>query len=261
MWQRVTGILPRKRWHYSWITLLLVTALVLLADFLYIQLWQGVSGWSPGQDLIVQAVGVAAVVTIFLLVVIGNERARMNRHLHDVETTDPVTGLRNRRGFFDLAEQQLLLARRRGEPLYLYYADIDDFKVTNELFGHREGDRVLQEMARTLKACYRESDIIARVGGDEFLVMPVGLTPEGSDLIIDRFNRAFERVQWHGKVHTASVSFGVAVLEPDSEKTLDELISEATTNMREGGPQAADSSAPAEPGSEGPDSPRFRMAG
>jgi diguanylate cyclase (GGDEF)-like protein len=135
----------------------------------------------------------------------------------------------------------MLLAKRKGESLCLLYADVDDFNAFNEELGHQEGDHVLKEVAQTLKASYRETDIIARFGGDEFIIMPVGMLPDEATLIIDRFNRAFERVQSHSKKHPVTVSFGLAVNNVDESRTLDELIYEAGTSIGKPGPHKQDS--------------------
>ncbi|MHB8967083.1 MAG: GGDEF domain-containing protein [Thermoleophilia bacterium] len=222
---------PRNFWHYSWITILLVTPVVLLADFVHSSATDG-SGWELTAGRVAAAAAVSLAVALFVILAVGREQARMTQQLRERSTTDELTGLRNRRGFFSLAEQQLRLARRKNEKLCLFYADVDDFKLINEKLGNREGDNVLREVAQTLVACYRETDIVARVGGDEFLVMPVGMLPEESSLVIDRFNKAFARVQWHGHDAPATVSFGLAIYDPEAPCTLDELISEAGTAMR-----------------------------
>ena len=79
--------------------------------------------------------------------------------------TDDLTKLNNRRGFFLLAEQLLKISSRTRDGIYLMYTDLDDLKTINDTFGHEEGDRALKAYARLLKENYRESDVIARIGG------------------------------------------------------------------------------------------------
>ena len=87
--------------------------------------------------------------------------------------TDDLTGIYNRRGFFFLANQQIEMAIRNKRMLLLLYLDIDNFKNINDELGHENGDRALIESANILKNTFRKSDIIARIGGDEFVVFPI----------------------------------------------------------------------------------------
>lgn len=104
------------------------------------------------------------------------EHARMHERLHTISLHDDLTGLYNRRGFFTLAEHLLKLAKRQQEGLFMLYADLDDLKKINDTLGHQKGDWALIDTANLLKETFRESDIIARIGGDEFVVMPIETT-------------------------------------------------------------------------------------
>jgi len=96
-----------------------------------------------------------------------------NEHRHILETAsrDHLTGLYNRRLFLELAESHLLGARRRGRFAAVCFIDLDRFKLINDTMGHKVGDLLLQEVARRLQSGVRESDIVSRFGGDEFVVM------------------------------------------------------------------------------------------
>ncbi|HET9555078.1 MAG TPA: GGDEF domain-containing protein [Anaeromyxobacteraceae bacterium] len=85
--------------------------------------------------------------------------------------TDVLTGVANRRAFFEAAELELERARRHGRPLTLAYVDADDFKYVNDALGHAEGDALLATMARTLRTSTRAVDAVARLGGDEFALL------------------------------------------------------------------------------------------
>ena len=101
------------------------------------------------------------------------ERKRAEEAIRALSLEDELTGLANRRGFFTLAEQQLKVARRTKTGLFLLFADVDGLKATNDRFGHAEGDRLIRDAARILRATFRDSDIVARIGGDEFVVLMI----------------------------------------------------------------------------------------
>ena len=87
----------------------------------------------------------------------------------ELSTTDPLTGLLNRRAFYDLAAQSACEQSSGGdEPLSLVYADLDDLKVRNDRAGHEAGDALLLTFADCLRTTFRDSDLLARMGGDEF---------------------------------------------------------------------------------------------
>src|SRR5690349_13522502 len=95
------------------------------------------------------------------------ERHRLQKNLQNLSLIDDLTGLYNRRGFLALAEQHLRMIQRKGAAL-LIYLDLDDLKLINDSYGHLEGNRALIVTANVLRACFRQSDILARMGGDEF---------------------------------------------------------------------------------------------
>lgn len=95
--------------------------------------------------------------------------------LHEEATHDALTGLANRRLFYDRLRQAIQRARRYGSRLGLLYIDLDRFKTINDLHGHHVGDAVLLEVAQQIRACVRGSDTAARLGGDEFIVLFEGL--------------------------------------------------------------------------------------
>ncbi len=107
-----------------------------------------------------------------------SDRAELQKQLIDLVGLDDLTGLRNRGGFLRSAEDQLKLARRRGTPLVLLFVDVDGLKEVNDTLGHAAGDRLLESAADLLSRTFRETDLVARVGGDEFCVL---LTSDASE--------------------------------------------------------------------------------
>lgn len=161
-----------------------------------------------------------------------NERKQIEEKLYALSTLDELTGLYNRRGFFTLVEQQLKMANRGKSGMHIFYADMDNLKEINDTLGHQEGDLALVEMAALLRETFRESDIIARVGGDEFVAVPVGTTGETVNIITDRINRNIElNNSDKARPYRLSLSFGIVEYNPDSPISIDELLSEGDKLM------------------------------
>jgi diguanylate cyclase (GGDEF)-like protein len=161
-----------------------------------------------------------------------SKRKEMEAQLKALSLTDELTGLYNRRGFFNLSEQQLKLAKRAKEKVHMLYLDIDRFKEINDTFGHNEGDEALKDIAMILRDSYRESDVIGRIGGDEFVVFPIGTNYETIKIVVDRL---LGKIDIHNKKsnksYKLSISIGVANYDPKNPCSLDELLNQADKLM------------------------------
>lgn len=162
------------------------------------------------------------------------KHVRQQEKLRVMAVTDELTGLLNRRGFFSLAEQQMKMARRNKKRVYMVYIDIDNMKEVNDRLGHQEGDAALLDAAYLLKATFRDSDIIARIGGDEFVVIPVESAETSLKTITDRLQKNIERHNQttHGG-HSLSLSFGISYFDPENDDSLDRVLSRADKLMLE----------------------------
>lgn len=161
-----------------------------------------------------------------------NERRQVEEKLYTLSTRDELTGLYNRRGFFTLVEQQLKMASRGKSITHIFYADMDNLKEINDTHGHKEGDQAIIKVASILKETFRESDIIARVGGDEFVAVPVGTTGETVNIITDRINRHIELTNAEkARPYRLSLSFGIVEYSSDSPASIDVLLSKADKLM------------------------------
>jgi diguanylate cyclase (GGDEF)-like protein len=158
----------------------------------------------------------------------------LKEKLIKMSVTDELTGLYNRRGFFAMAEQQLKLSNRQKEEIYILYADLDNLKGINDTLGHQEGDKMLIETAMILRDTFRESDIISRIGGDEFVVIPIGTTEGGARISSSRFyeNLAANNAK-RKQNYTLSISIGLACYDPENPCSVDELLSQADKSMYE----------------------------
>jgi len=175
-----------------------------------------------------------AVARLADLYAIAIQRTRTEDALRELSLVDELTRAYNRRGFLTLAEQQIKVAHRTKKEMSLFYVDLDDLKKINDSFGHDEGDAALTEAADLLKEAFRDSDIIARIGGDEFVVLAIDLAEGKVTALIRRLR---ERIQARnaqaGAVYPLSFSLGVSRYEPDKPCTLQELLAQADRRMYE----------------------------
>jgi two-component system, cell cycle response regulator len=161
------------------------------------------------------------------------ENVRLRRQLEDLSVTDELTNLANRRGFLMLAEQQRKLVRR-GHAMVLLYLDLNDFKSINDTLGHNVGDDALVETARLLSGCVRESDILARMGGDEYAALLVDAEPGFAEQAPRRVQAAFERRNaTRTTPYSLSISCGSAPYLGDEPCSLEELVEQADRLMYE----------------------------
>jgi diguanylate cyclase (GGDEF)-like protein/PAS domain S-box-containing protein len=162
------------------------------------------------------------------------DRKHMEQQLRALSFSDPLTGLYNRRGFFTFAQEFLKLAKRQRQGIFMLYTDLDNLKLINDTLGHREGDRALIDSANIIKKTYRESDIVARIGGDEFAVIPLGTTGDNIEKLTSRLQKNINNHNLAKKRnYTLSISFGVSYYDPVAPCSVDELIANADRMMYE----------------------------
>ncbi|HEX5942157.1 MAG TPA: diguanylate cyclase [Anaerolineales bacterium] len=161
-----------------------------------------------------------------------SELEKANDHLRNLSLTDALTGLNNRRGFMILATGLLKFARRVSYSVCLLYIDLDSLKYINDTFGHSAGDAAIMQFSRILTDTFRDSDVIGRMGGDEFVIMIADASE--SDLAslqarlqsnVDLYNLKAA----HGQAF--AFSLGIIRVEPQSTITMEELLSQADAAM------------------------------
>ncbi|HEU4707849.1 MAG TPA: EAL domain-containing protein, partial [Methylophilaceae bacterium] len=145
---------------------------------------------------------------------------------------DLLTGLPNRRMFLNTLDDELKKARRTGNPLTLMFIDLDRFKEVNDTLGHDTGDMLLQEAAKRIRACVRETDTVARMGGDEFTVILSGQSQQNNIArvyggILYKLSQPFFL---HNEAAYVSASIGITIF-PEDATTSEELLKNADQAM------------------------------
>jgi diguanylate cyclase (GGDEF)-like protein len=160
----------------------------------------------------------------FIVLAMAKERVAIT-HQREAHS-DPLTGIANRRAFYDSGESLLRYARRYGRPVALLLFDLDMFKHINDTFGHQTGDRVLCAFACTAATALRPSDILGRLGGEEFACLLSGLGPPQAMRVAERIRADFAARATTAHGAPATVSVGVATTA-DVDGDLDALIAAA----------------------------------
>lgn len=156
----------------------------------------------------------------------------LQERLREMSNSDELTGLLNRRGFFAIAQQQLKVANRAKSDVSLLFADMDEFKAINDQWGHKRGDDALMAMADILRQTFRESDIIARISGDEFALLLLDLPEKKFAVIFDRLQRNIHAYNVSsGVMFNLSLSIGMAVYDHDQPCSVEELLKQADRRM------------------------------
>ena len=162
------------------------------------------------------------------------ERVHMRDELMWMAVRDELTGLSNRRGFLTLAEQQLKSATREKRSMLAVFVDLDGLKAINDQLGHAEGDQAIKDMAGLMRDTFRDSDVVGRIGGDEFVALVTEGSPFRSDGIIQRLQTALVGFNADsGRSYILSASIGVARYDPDSPTAIDNLVNRADSQMYE----------------------------
>jgi diguanylate cyclase (GGDEF)-like protein len=161
--------------------------------------------------------------------------SRLHEQVAEQADTDPLTGLWNRRRFWDQLQREVERALRFRHPLSLLIFDIDDFKWINDEHGHLTGDDVIRDVGEIAKGVARSIDFAARYGGDEYAVVLIETDAEGAARFAERLRstvRETEIPNRHGGTLTVSVSVGAATV-PDAATEVEELVHAADTVLLE----------------------------
>jgi len=167
----------------------------------------------PIRHVFYMNIAVSAVITLLVLAMTLFAINRYQRQLETVAGTDPLTGLLNRQAFEFVFQQAMLDSERRGSPLSAVLFDVDHFKAVNDDHGHLAGDRILRQIADTVRSVLRESDIVTRWGGEEFLVLLKDCPLQQAAIIAEKLRHAIAEQNFALPSGTLSLTASLGVAE------------------------------------------------
>ena len=222
----------------------LLFATWLIYDYFEYQARMIIHIFQPTKDYESTAFHILILLAPLVYTIIGylvNERVKLLKSLKESEEKyralsliDELTGLYNRRGFFFLAEQQLKISNRTKKGILLLFTDLDDVKSINDTLGHNEGDKALIDTANILKNTFRKSDIIARIGGDEFAILALETSETVTELLSTRLQDNLKSyTAEEARLYKLSLSTGFARYDYEYPIPLEELLIKADANMYE----------------------------
>ncbi len=162
-----------------------------------------------------------AVLTLLIIHVARKRIHSQSNKLEELAGQDALTGLKNRLRFAEIVTQEIARIRRTGEQSSLILIDLDHFKSVNDTFGHPVGDTMLIATAQVVQSSVRDTDHVARFGGEEFTVLLPGTSPEGAYVVAEKIRRALKECVFEPPAETLTItaSFGVAALVGQSAES------------------------------------------
>ncbi|UCF71087.1 MAG: PAS domain S-box protein [candidate division WOR-3 bacterium] len=162
-----------------------------------------------------------------------SERKEGDRELRTLSMVDELTRLYNRKGFRVFAEQQIRIADRTGKGFFIILADLDHLNAINENLGQKYGDQALRDVANVFSQSFRKSDVIARMGDDEFAVVAADALKISESIIVGRMLRNISIKNSQRKKYDLAISVGAVYYDPKKTCTLDDLLGQAEQKMYE----------------------------
>lgn len=160
------------------------------------------------------------------------ELENYNKILHFQSIRDDLTGLYNRRGFIKLGNEQYEGSKKLSQSCLVFYADLDGLKQINDKYGHAEGDFAIIKTAEILAKCFRATDIVARIGGDEFTILVIGAAEEDKEIIWRRIADLCESYNKKAeKPYAISVSVGCTYFKSGLDFNLEKLLKDADHDL------------------------------
>ena len=184
------------------------------------------------ESAFVQSIEIASIVSNYLQMILWKQRT--DERLRHLATHDMLTNTLNRAAFMEMAEKIMKLSKRNDRKFAIIYIDLDDFKEVNDSYGHEFGDEFLSGFCRKIQSFIRESDLFARFGGDEFVLLLPETDEKGARLFLERFRKTLTReFELKGEKIEYRFSAGIAIFPDDGEDDLEKLINIADKRMYE----------------------------
>lgn len=179
------------------------------------------------------ATSTLSVCAFLLVLALGGKINALEGAIRELSLRDELTKLYNRRGFYVLAEQALRLAQRAGESFFVLFIDVDGLKKTNDELGHEVGSELLRAMASLIEHTFRETDVIGRIGGDEFVIAG-RVEAHNADNPVRRLQEATAlENSMPGRPFSLNFSFGYVLSDETQSATLEQLVQKADGIMYE----------------------------
>lgn len=170
--------------------------------------------------------------SLFISTMDITDRKRIHQELERLATTDSLTGIYNRRSFFEFAYKEMRRSVRYKQPFAVMMMDIDNFKAVNDNYGHKFGDNVLRRFTDVVRDSLREEDLLGRLGGEEFCSILVASEEHGGYVVAERIRRRWqEEIFYHQERQlNFTVSIGVSTMISDDE-TVDDVLERADAGL------------------------------
>jgi diguanylate cyclase (GGDEF)-like protein len=170
----------------------------------------------------------------YLASVVGREQRRAREAALSLSRYDPLTGLYNRAYFFSVLDREIRRAARNGSRLAVLMLDLDDLKPVNDTFGHQRGDELLRAVTNAIERNVRSTDVAARYGGDEFVVLLSDTEPEGALVVAEKLRTDISNLAVGSAERPARTSASIGVVTyPDDGATMEGLIADVDKAMYE----------------------------
>lgn len=153
----------------------------------------------------------------------------LEKQIHNYAYEDALSGLLNRRAWFDRAETYYALAKRQQSPFAILMLDFDYFKAINDQYGHAAGDKVIMTFGEICRTMTRKSDICSRFGGEEFALLLPDTTPEHARQFAERLHEKIRktRIPYEGKTIQFTISIGIDFFDPVNKRKVELMLSRA----------------------------------
>lgn len=164
----------------------------------------------------------------------ADELRRNAELMQNLSLIDELTQLRNRRGFFELAQQALKVAQREHYAMGVFFMDLNGLKRINDTLGHQAGDQALRDTAEVLRETFRSSDILGRIGGDEFVTMAHVHSTQDLHALAGRLRDRLQIFnETHRRPYPLNISVGMTLVDIPTEENLESLLARADAAMYE----------------------------